>query len=122
MTTGNVYLDLIIGGILGQILHIIAVKLPAVKKRALAANMGFDPAQYFKDDWLAIAASAVTILICVFIFDEITGAYPSVVKWAKFLFIFVGYTGSSILLNALSKTEKKIQNVVDIKTNIADNK
>jgi len=122
MTTGNVYLDLFIGGLLGQLFHVLVIKLPALKKRATDANTTFNPAQYFKDDWLALTASLVTILICIFLFDEITGAYPSIVKYAKFFFIFVGYTGSSVLLGALSRADKKIQKVVDTKTNIADHK
>jgi len=122
MTTGNVYLDLFIGGILGQLLHVLVLKLPAVKKRAENANMQFNALQYFKDDWLGLSASIISILICIFVFDEITGAYPSIVKYAKFFFIFVGYTGSSFLLGIFSRAEKKIQTVVDVKTNIADNK
>jgi len=122
MTTGNQYLDLFIGGIFGILAYVFILKLPKVKKRAETANLRFSIKQYLLDDWLSIVGSFITVLLAIFIFDEIGGAYPSIVKWAKFFFIFVGYTGSSLLIGAFSVADKKIQSAVDYKTNIADNK
>jgi len=122
MTTGNLHLDLFIGGMLGMLFHVFVLKLPALKSRAKNANMPFNVGDYFRDDWIALGASIIAIAIGIFIFDEATGAYPSITKWAKFFFIFVGYTGSSLLQGILSKTESRIQTIVDKKTDIADNR
>jgi len=121
MTTGNLYFDMFIGVIFGVLFHVFVMKLPALKRRAKAANVPFNVNDYFRDDWIALAASLITGAIGIFVFDELTGAYPSVVKYAKFFFVFVGYTGSSLLQGILSKTEAKIQAVVDLKTDKADN-
>jgi len=122
MTTGNVYLDLFIGGLLGMLFQVLVIKMPAVKKRAEAANLVFKPSEYFKSDWLALTASLLAILIAIYVFDEITNSYPSIVKYAKFFFIFIGYTGASFLQSVLGVYDSKVRDIVDIKTNIADNK
>ena len=122
MSTGNAYLDLFIAGNLGSLFYLLMVKLPKAKSRAIAANMSFSATNYIKEDWMAVAASFLAVVIGIFVFDELVGTYPSVLKYAKFFFIFVGYTGASTLTSVLSKFDKRVQMVVDVKTNIADNK
>lgn len=122
MTTGNVYLDLFIGGLLGMLFQVFVLKMPALKKRAEAANVEFKPMDYFKTDWLALSTSVLSIVIGVFVFDELTNSYPSIVKYAKFFFIFVGYTGASFLQGVLGVYDTRVRNIVNEKTNIADAK
>ena len=109
-------------GLLGLLFHIFAVKLPAQKRRATAANMPFKPADYFAEDWMAICASVLSVVIVAMLIDELSNFSEYVMKYVKFFFVAVGYMGSSFLQSVLSKTDKAINKVVDIKTNIADGK
>lgn len=122
MTTGNQFLDLFIAGLLGVLAHVFFVKLPAVRKRSLAANKPFVASEYFKDEWVALIGSIITVVICVFIVDEIVGYNPSLMRFIKGLFVFVGYTGSSLLIALFGVADKAILKVVDKKTDIADSK
>lgn len=120
MTTGNLHFDLIIAGLIGMLFHIFVLKLPAMKVRAKNANTDFSIKDYLKDDWVALGASLISVIVAVFVIDEILNFKPSIKDYLKFFFVFIGYTGSSILQGVLSKTEKKIQEIVDEKTNKAD--
>lgn len=118
----HTYISCLIAGLLGQAIHLFAVKLPGLKARATAANMPFSIKTALADDWLGIAASFFTILVALICLDELVKFKPAVVEYLKFAFVFIGYTGSSILLAVLSKADKTINTVVDVKTDIADNK
>ena len=120
---GNqLYINCLIGGILGMAFYLFAIKIPAVKARALTANMPFSMKAYFKEDYLAIIASLLAVFICVWLLDEMIGYNPSFLRYIKFFFLFIGYTGSSLLVSVLGKFDKTVQKVVDIKTNLADGK
>lgn len=121
MTTGNIFLDCLIGGFIGILCHVFLLKLPALKKRAEKANTAFSVKQYFKNDWITLVGSLLTVVVVIFVLDELIAFKPSIEKWLKFSFVFIGYTGSSILQGIFSKTEDKIQRIVDEKTNKADN-
>lgn len=109
-------------GLLGVLFHIFAVKAPQAQKRAEAANVPFKLIDYLKSDSLAITASIITVVIMVFLLDEIIGYNPSFIRYVKFGFVFVGYTGSSLLITLLGKFDKGITVIIDKKTNIADAK
>lgn len=118
----NIHIQCIIAGILGVAFHVFIVKLPALKKRSHVANIPFHPAEYFKNDWLGIVGSLLSVVIFVFLLDEVAKFNNKVMDFVKFFFVFVGYAGSSLLQALLSNTNKYINKVVDRKTNIADNK
>jgi hypothetical protein len=117
----NLLIQCLIAGALGQGFQII-VKLIAIKKRSKAANHEFKAADYFKDDWLSIVAAFFTVLISVFLLDELTKFHPEIVNYVKFFFVATGYAGGSVLNALLGNTEKKILSIIDHKTNIADGK
>lgn len=116
----KLYILCMLLGLLGVAFHILAIKAPAVKKRTEAANLPFKLINYLKDDILAISASIITVVIAVFLLDEIIGYNPSFIRYVKFGFVFVGYTGSSLLISILGKFDKGVRDVVDVKTNKAD--
>jgi len=118
----KLYILCMLLGLLGVAFHILAIKAPAVKKRTESANLPFKLIDYLKDDILAISASVITVVIAVFLLDEIIGYNPSFIRYVKFGFVFVGYTGSSLLISILGKFDKSVSAVVDTKTNIADGK
>ena len=111
-----------VAGLLGIIFHIVAIKIPSMKKRAKVANEPFDFRTYLKDDATAIAASVVTVLIVLVALDEVLNFKPSIQPYLKASFVFIGYTGSSILIAALGTAQSKIDKIVDRKTDKADGK
>lgn len=116
----NTLLTYFIMGSLGVLLQIFAVKVPTLAARFKTANRAFSFIEYLKGDWYTIIASFVTVGIVTFGIDEILDAKPELEKYIKWFFLFVGYTGSSIIQNLLSVANRKIMAIIDVKTNIAD--
>lgn len=113
-------LSYLIAGTLGVLLQVLAVKIPRTKARYKVANQHFSVKEYFADDWPAILASFVSVLILIVGLDELLKIRPILADYVRWLFIFVGFTGSTIILSVLSVADKKIMQIIDIKTNIAD--
>jgi hypothetical protein len=109
-----------LAGTLGVLLQILAVKIPSIKARYKVANREFTFKQYLTDDWYTILASFVSVGILIVGLDEILGLRPELEKYIKWLFVFVGFTGSSIIQTVLSVANKKVMSIIDVKTNIAD--
>lgn len=107
-------------GTLGILFHIFVIKLPSLKKRSVAANQKFSVTDYFKDDWLTIVGSVLTVTIVIFGLDEILTFKPDIAGYIKWFLVFVGFTGSSVIQSVFSVANKKLMAVIDIKTNVAD--
>jgi hypothetical protein len=120
--TAETYIWCFLAGLLGLSFYLFAVKIPGVKSSAKVANMPFSYGQYFTDDLAAIMASLFSILILLVVLDEVVALKPIVLPYLKAGFVFVGYTGSSLLVKVLGKAQTKINDVVDTKTDIADKK
>jgi hypothetical protein len=71
---------------------------------------------------LSITASILTIILFLLFLDNILKWKPVIVDYIKIGFAFVGYTGSDIASRLFSVVNKKINDVIDVKTNIADAK
>lgn len=113
----QMYLLCLIAGILGILFHTI-IKMQAVKKRLEATGIGFSIRAYLSSEWLALTASFLTVCIFIFILDEVTKIKPQVVDYLKYFFIFIGYTGSSILLSVLGRTDKAVNKVLNNEPNV----
>jgi hypothetical protein len=116
------YVWCFLAGLLGLLFYLFAVKIPGVKTAAKVANMPFSYGQYFQDDLAAIMASLFTVLILLVVLDEAVALKPVILPYLKAGFVFVGYTGSSLLVKIMGKAQGKINDVVDEKTDIADKK
>lgn len=109
----------LLAGSLGVLLQ-ICLKVNALKVQSKVANHSFSFKDYFRDDVFTILGSFITVIIGVICLDEIIGLNAGIEKYVKWFFVFVGFTGSSIIQSAFSVTSKKIQAIIDVKTNIAD--
>jgi hypothetical protein len=116
MQTDLVY---ILSGCLGVFLQ-ICLKVKSLKQSSAAANMQFVFSKYLQDDWPSIAASFITVGCFIVFIPDIIQMKPDALKFGRIGFAFVGYTGSSIIQALFSVTSKKILQLTDIKTNIAD--
>lgn len=120
--TLQTYIWCFVAGLLGILFHLFAVKIPAVKNQAKVANLPFSLKDYITDDLAGIVSSVLTVLVFLVVLDEVVAFRPSVLPWLKGSFIFVGFTGSSLLIALLGKATGKINEVVNIKTDVADGK
>ena len=118
----QLYIQCFIIGLVGILFHVFVIKLPAVKERYRVSNKVFSLRTYLADDWVALGGSLITLIACLLFVDEVLKWKPAIIDYIKFAFLFVGYTGSSILLSVLSQADKKLNKIIDIKTDIADNK
>lgn len=118
----QIYIQCFLAGLLGILFHVVAIKLPRLKKRFKAANVEFSFKAYLKGDALALISSLVTVIIVVYLLDELAGLKPAILDYVKFLFVFVGYSGSSLLIGALGKADTYVNKIINEKTDIADEK
>lgn len=115
----KLYLVCFIIALVGMALQ-IALKMKSLQDKSRVANIEFKPSQYFQQDWLSITASLLTIIMFLLFLDNILKWRADIVNYIKIGFAFVGYTGSDIASRLFGVLNKKINNVIDTKTNISD--
>jgi len=98
----------------------IALKAGAMQKKAKVANARFSVGQFVQDDWLSSLASFLFIIICLFLIDTLFKWKPTVVDYVKPIFVFIGYFGGDLGSRLFSVTNKRLNDVIDYKTDIAD--
>lgn len=103
----------------GWALHTV-LKLRSMQIKAKAANLNFALHEYFKEDWLSITACFLTITLFLLFADEVLHFNEKIIFYIKIGFGFVGYTGSDVASRFFSVVDKKINSVIDYKTNVAD--
>jgi len=103
----------------GWALH-TALKLRSMQVKSTAANLEFRIMDYFREDWLSITACFLTIILFLLFIDEVLNINDKIIDFVKIGFGFVGYTGSDVASRLFSEVDKKINSVIDYKTNIAD--
>lgn len=106
-------------GLLGMLFQ-IALKLKSLQDKANAANIVFKESDFFKNDKWTLICNILAILIFVFLIGDIAKLWPSLNGWIKIIFAFIGYIGSDVLLRFFGVVEKKMNGIIDIKTNQAD--
>lgn len=117
--TLELYFQCFIVALLGSLLQ-SGLKIKSIQDKARKANIEFRPWSYFKDDWLSLGLSVLTIIMFLFFIEEFANFSDRVMQYLKFGFAFIGYTGSDILSRIFSVANKRINNAIDYKTTIAD--
>lgn len=118
MTT-EIYIHCVVASLLGVVFH-IAVKIKSLHDDHKVTNLKFSVAQYLKDDWIALVVDVLAALILVYLVSEWVEEDSRILTKIKSIFVFVGYTGSSVLMQVLSVAKKNFRKAVGYKTNIAD--
>lgn len=106
-------------GALGLLVQ-TCIKIAVLKTQSKAANHPFSFKEYFINDWPTILGSILTVVIAVLTLDEWLPINTLVSKYVKVFFVFVGFTGSSLIQAVFSFYSRKLTSIIDIKTNIAD--
>ncbi len=113
------YLQCFAVAFIGWALH-TSLKLRSIQVKSKAANLEFSVLDYFIEDWLVILSCYLTILLFLLFIDEVSNINEKIMDYVKIGFGFIGYTGSDVASRLFSIADKKINSVIDYKTNIAD--
>jgi hypothetical protein len=106
--------------LIGNIIH-VSFKIRSLSIDYKKANLPFSIGQYFKDDKFALVADAAASFGLVYLADEwLHNEY--ILGKIKTFFVFIGFTGSYVILQFTSVAKSKFRKIVDEKTNIADGK
>ena len=117
--TLELYRDCCIACLIGNLLH-IAVKIRSLQIDHKKANLKFSIGQYLNDDKWALIVDICASFGLVYIIDEWLDMDSRILGKIKSIFVFVGFTGSYVMLQLLSVAKKNFRQAVDSKTNIAD--
>jgi hypothetical protein len=125
------YIKCFVVALLGHSLQTI-FKIKSIREKARLANVAFSPVDYFKQDWLTLLSALVTTCMCLFFIDAkkvLSSAFEmnvggiitiGMVQIVMILFSLIGYTGSDIASRLFSVVNRKVNQIIDIKTTDAD--
>jgi hypothetical protein len=117
----NFHIHLFLVALIGFIIH-TAVKLKSLQTKAIAGNFPFKASDYLKTDWLSFVISLSTILLAVWLSDEILHWNQKLQGWEKSIYSLIGYVSNDLASRIFGAYNKVINKVIDEKTNIADGK
>jgi len=116
----SLYIQCFILGLLGALLHGL-LKVKSIQDKARKANVAFSAMDYLKEDIISHLTSLTTIIVCIFLVEDVLHVKPEFLYYLKFAFLFTGYAGNDIASRVLGAVNKRVNDVIDKKTTIADN-
>lgn len=120
--THEQYLSAIYAIFIGIALQLL-YKAFKLNQKAKISNEKFSLVTWMKDDYLALTLNTLSPFIVLYIGDEwLNYELGIVVKYLKSIFVFVGFSGSSVIMGFLSVADRKYNKIIDNKTNVADGK
>jgi hypothetical protein len=117
--TLTIYLQCFGVAFLGCVLQ-AAMYLRGVQQKSKLANVEFNIGMYFKNDWLSIVISFVTILLFLSFTSDIVATFEKASKYLKLGFAFIGYFSQDIAARFFGALNKRVNEVIDQKTTAAD--
>lgn len=117
--THEIYLKCVLACLIGNILH-VAFKIRSLSVDHKAANLQFSFGKYIKDDKIALIVDALSSFGLVYLADEWLDFDERILGKIKSIFIFVGFSGSYIVMQLMSVATAKFRAAVDFKTNKSD--
>lgn len=107
---------------LGQFAHLGMVKIPAMIQNGKAANHPFSFSEWICYDWIRILGVFAFAVGAEIVLEKMAGAKPAWDVWKWLAYFFWGFMLSSIVQQRYGIYEKKITDIIDRKTDIADGK
>lgn len=108
-------------GFLGVIFYHL-LKYNGLSTDAKKLNVTLTFKQYIQTDWVAIMLSFLSVVIWLLCFGEVAEKYPLLQTYARVSFVCMGAIGTYVISLVFSKAKVYIRNVMDKKSDIADNK
>lgn len=99
----------------------VLVNIQSKKKLFELSNVEFCLRKYFEDEVYAIMSNVVVVLIMALSVNEWATINETVQKFVTVIFALGGSIGAYGFSSILGGTKKKIRNIIDQKTDIADN-
>jgi len=118
--TLSMYLQCVAMLILGQALQVFIIKIPDIKSRAKLANQQFIWKDWWQSDWNLVIGTAIIGAMAIIGLDQLIAWKPGILDYVKWFFGGLGFIGSTLVLAKYSKYAAYFNQVIDIKTNIAD--
>lgn len=116
------YVQCFASALLGWIIY-TAAKMKSLDSKSNAANAGpVSIIPYLRENWLSVAISMATILLVLLCLGEIAQVNPKIMDYVKLGFAFVGYTSGDVMGRIFGAADKRLNKLIDEKTNIADKK
>jgi hypothetical protein len=115
----KLYATCFVIALIGQLLFNI-LKIKSIQDKAAGSKIEFNVVDYFKKDWLSILASMITVILLLMCLDSLLKWKPEVVDYIKPIFAFVGYTGSDIASRIFGVMNKRINEAISYKSDIAN--
>jgi len=117
--THELYIQCVIACLIGNVLH-VAFKILALRTDHKIANLEFSLWGYIKNDWVALLCDVLASFAIVYVIDEWLSFNEFIIGKIKTIFVFIGFTGSYVILQFMSVAKKKFRMAVDYKTTISD--
>lgn len=113
----------LLAGALGILLFTL-YNMQSVKNKYKLANERdkFSAIEYCKDEWIGFAISVTIILLLALNLKDLITYKPMLEQYIRTIFTAVGILGSWAFGKLLGAAQKKINKIIDIKTDIADGK
>lgn len=104
----------------GQLLDLLLIQIPDLRKTAKAANKPFTLKEWWQRDWNVILATQVIIIMVTIGWDEIVGWKPGADNYMKWIYAGVGGFGSSIAMAKWGNYKRTTTELFSLKSNISD--
>ena len=117
--TLQLYIHCVIACLLGNLLH-VGFKILSLQKDHKIANLEFSVGKYLKEDKWALLMDVFASFAVVYIIDEFLEMDSRLIGKIKTIFIFVGFTGSYVILQIMSVAKSNFRKAVDHKTTLID--
>ncbi len=117
--THQLYIQCVIACLIGNVLH-VCFKILSLWKNHKKANLQFSIGSYLNDDKVPLIVDLLSSFAVVYIIDEWFSFNEFIIGKIKSIFVFVGFTGSYVIMLLMSVSERKFRSAIDYKTDIAD--
>lgn len=115
----EIYFKCVAACLLGNLCH-IAVKYNALAIDYRKANEEYSFKHFLRDDKRALVIDLLLSFALVYVADEFVIESEWLMNKIKIVFLFIGYTGSHVILQLMSVGKEKFRGIIDAKTDKAD--
>ena len=117
--SASLYIQCFLVGVLGWAIASIR-KIASMQATAKSNNVEFNPMEYFKTDWAAIATTFAVIAVMLLTLDQVLHINPKWVDYSKIVFLPTGYMGAEIIGTVMGQLKKKINASIEYKARQTD--
>lgn len=125
-TAGFLYLTVmqcviyVLCGLLGVITHLL-LTFQSLRTDARKANANLTIGKFIHNDWPNMLLAIAPVFVWLLTFGEATKYFETLNEYVRLSFVMVGLSGSYMLQKAHSRSREWIREIVNRKTDIADN-